>query len=299
MVKRFDAATVWLARFYPYTATDLDRYLGTLPGGGDRSRETVGTTALGRPMQLLTVTNPATPPRRPLRQVVRICTKTSGPVISCLDAQTMAASTSSPPRRADARRNIETIIAAAERCLARDPDASMSDIASEAGLGRVTLYAHFKTRAELVEVVARRVLADVNPILDGVDLRGDPAQALARLVTASWEVTARSGSLIVAVERALPPEVVRDAHGGKLEDRVRRFLARGQRERTFRSDLSTDWLVALFHATLHTAATEVHAGRLATSEVAATITATLLAAYRPPPETGSRARQARGRTASR
>jgi TetR/AcrR family transcriptional regulator, mexCD-oprJ operon repressor len=194
----------------------------------------------------------------------------------------MATSSQSPPRRADARRNIETIIEAAERCLARDPDASMSDIATEAGLGRITIYGHFKTRAELVEVVARRVLADANAILAGVDLRGDPAQALARLVTASWEVTARSGSLVVAAERALPPHVLRDAHAGELEDRVRRFLARAQRKRAFRSDLSTNWLVALFHATLHTAATEVHAGRLEAKEVAEIITTTLLAAYRRP-----------------
>jgi TetR/AcrR family transcriptional regulator, mexCD-oprJ operon repressor len=193
----------------------------------------------------------------------------------------MADSTESSQRRADARRNIETIIEAAERCLARDPDASMSDIATEAGLGRVTIYGHFKTRAELVELVARRVLADADAILSRVDLRGDPGQALARLVTASWEVTARSGSLVVAAEKALPPQVVRDLHAGKLEDRVRRFVAGAQRKRAFRSDLSTDWLVALFHATLHTAVTEVHAGRLENNQVGAVITATLLAAYRP------------------
>ena len=194
----------------------------------------------------------------------------------------MAASKKSPPRRADARRNIEAIVEAAERCLSRDPDASMSDIANEAGLGRITIYGHFKTRAELVEVVARRVLADANALLSSVDLHGDPAHALARLVQASWEVTTRSGSLVVAAERALPPHVVRELHAGDLEERVRRFLARGQRSRAFRSDLSTDWLVALFHTTLHAAANEVHAGRLDRNEATETITKTLLAAYVPP-----------------
>jgi AcrR family transcriptional regulator len=203
----------------------------------------------------------------------------------------MAASKKSPPRRADARRNIEIIVEAAERCLARDPDASMSDIANEAGLGRITIYGHFKTRAELIEVVARRVLADANALLGGVDLRGDPAQALARLVQASWEVTARSGSLVVAAERALPIHVVRELHAGKLEERVRRFLARGQRERAFRSDLSTAWLVTLFHATLHAAASEVHAGKLDRNEAAETTTRTLLAAYQPPSGPRRRARR--------
>jgi AcrR family transcriptional regulator len=194
----------------------------------------------------------------------------------------VASKPKSPPRRADARRNIETILEAAERRLARDPDASMSDIASEAGLGRITIYGHFKTRAELVEVVARRVLADANTLLGGVDLHGDPIPALARLVQASWEVTARSGSLVVAAERALSPRVLRELHAGGLEDRVRRFLARGQRKRAFRSDLSTDWLVALFHATLHSAVSEVHAGRLDGNAAADTITRTLLGPYQPP-----------------
>jgi TetR/AcrR family transcriptional repressor of mexCD-oprJ operon len=194
----------------------------------------------------------------------------------------MAERSRSTPRRADARKNVETIVDAAERCLARDPDASMSDIAAEAGLGRITIYGHFKTRAELVEVVARRVLLDANAILAGVDLRGDPAEALARLVAASWAVTERSGSLLLAAEKALPPHVVREAHAGELEDRVRRFLARARRKRAFRSDLSTDWLVAVFHATLHAAAAEVHAGRLESGRVAQVVTATLLGAFQRP-----------------
>jgi TetR/AcrR family transcriptional regulator, mexCD-oprJ operon repressor len=185
-------------------------------------------------------------------------------------------------QRADARRNVETILDAAERCLAANPDASMGDIADEAALGRVTLYGHFQSRAELVEVVARRVLRDANQVLAEVDLTGEPHAALARLVEASWKVTARSGSLVVAAEKALPPRVVREAHAGELEERVERFLAGGQRAGAFRSDLSTKWLVAVFHATLHAAAREIEAGRLQAGKASKVITATLLGAYRAP-----------------
>jgi AcrR family transcriptional regulator len=54
------------------------------------------------------------------------------------------------PRRADARRNIAAILDAAVASLADNPDASMAEIAARAGVGRVTLYGHFKTRAELI-----------------------------------------------------------------------------------------------------------------------------------------------------
>ena len=171
---------------------------------------------------------------------------------------------------------------AAERCLSQDPDASMSEIATKAGLDRVTVYAHFKTRADLVEVVARRVLTAANDVLRGLDLSGDPAAALERLVAASWEVTNRSGTLLVAAEKALPARVIREVHAGELEDRVHNFLAGGQRAGAFRTDLTTDWLVAVFHNTLHAAAGEIAAGRLAKAEAARVITATLLNTYRPP-----------------
>ena len=193
------------------------------------------------------------------------------------------ASTRRRPPRADARRNAEAILVAAERCLSRDPDASMTDIATEAGLDRVTIYAHFKTRAELIELVARRVLTAANEVLRSVDLSGDPAVALERLVAASWEVTSRSGTLLVAAEKALPSRVIRQLHAGELEDRVHDFLAGGQRSGAFRTDLTTDWLVAVFHNTLHAAAGEIAAGRLARSEAAQVITSTLLSSYRSAP----------------
>jgi TetR/AcrR family transcriptional regulator, mexCD-oprJ operon repressor len=49
--------------------------------------------------------------------------------------------------RAEARRNVVGILDAASPCLARDPSASLADIAREAGVGGVTLYGHFDSRS--------------------------------------------------------------------------------------------------------------------------------------------------------
>lgn len=186
------------------------------------------------------------------------------------------------PLRADARRNIELILDAAETCLARDADASMGEIAAEAGLGRVTVYGHFKSRPLLVEAVARRALAAADDALGAVDLTGDAAEALERLVAATWQVTLRSGSVIVAAEKALPPATVREMHAGGLEDRVRAFVTAAQGTGEFRTDLTADWLIAVFHAVLHAAAVEIDAGRMQHGDAATAITATLGAALRPP-----------------
>jgi AcrR family transcriptional regulator len=189
----------------------------------------------------------------------------------------IASSERSTQLRADARRNVEAILAAAEVCLARDPDASMSDIAAAAGLGRVTIYGHFSSRQALVEAVVHRVLNAANTALQAVDLSGDPGQAFARLVDATWEVTMRSGGLIIAADKALPASTVREAHAGGLEDRVRNLFDAGQRSGSFRSDLPTDWLVATFHAVLHAAAAEIDARRLEPAAASQVITSTMLA----------------------
>ena len=189
------------------------------------------------------------------------------------------ASTDAPTRlRADARRNIAMILDAAESCLARDPDASMSDIAAAAGLGRVTIYGHFSSRQVLVEAVVHRVLEAANAALNEVDLSGDPGEAFQRLVDATWQVTLRSGNLIIAADKALPATTVRQAHAGELEARVRNMLSAGQQSGAFRSDLSADWLMATFHAVLHAAANEIDAGRLERAEASRVITSTMLAA---------------------
>lgn len=58
------------------------------------------------------------------------------------------------PKRADARRNYDALVAAARQSFTRDgPDATLEDIASTAGVGIGTLYRHFPTRLALVTAV--------------------------------------------------------------------------------------------------------------------------------------------------
>jgi AcrR family transcriptional regulator len=185
-------------------------------------------------------------------------------------------------RRADARRNIEAILDAARDCLVADAGASIADIAVAAGVGRVTLYGHFGSRAELVDAVFGRSVAQAEEALSAVDLTGEPAAALARLVDSSWGVVHQFRSLLLAAQRELPAERIRIHHTRPLR-RVERLLSRGRQAGAFRTDLPTTWLVAVFYQVVHGAADELHAGRLPASRAAHTITATLLAAFTPPP----------------
>jgi AcrR family transcriptional regulator len=58
------------------------------------------------------------------------------------------------PKRADALRNYEKLIAAAREAFTEDDkSASLEDIARRAGVGIGTLYRHFPTRSDLIEAV--------------------------------------------------------------------------------------------------------------------------------------------------
>jgi TetR/AcrR family transcriptional regulator, mexCD-oprJ operon repressor len=184
-------------------------------------------------------------------------------------------------RRADARRNIAAILDAATECLARDPDASVNAIAKAAGVGRVTLYGHFDSRATLVAAVVERAIRETDAALDATDLDGDPTKALVRLITSTWRLTHRFGALVVAAEREMRAEQLVRAHAEPML-RVQRLIERGQDQGCFRADLPAHWLVTILHSVTHAAAGAIHRGEMDADEAPAVISATMLAAVTPP-----------------
>src|SRR3981189_4014265 len=76
---------------------------------------------------------------------------------------------SAPRKRADARRNKETLLeAAAAAFIASGVDAPVRDIAAKAGVGIATIYRHFPTRADLIIAVYRHQVeacAEAGPTL--------------------------------------------------------------------------------------------------------------------------------------
>jgi AcrR family transcriptional regulator len=184
-----------------------------------------------------------------------------------------------PRRRADAERNIAAILDAGLACFSRNADASLTDVARGAGVGRVTLYRHFPSREALIDAVLAHAISRADTALEAVAVDDGPApEALSRLIHSSWQIVDHHRSLLAAAQRDLPPARVRHHHDQAMA-RVERLVARGQREGDFRADLPRPWLVATFYSVLHGAAEEVDAGRLDPTKAPEILTATLLATF--------------------
>lgn len=184
-------------------------------------------------------------------------------------------------KRADALKNIESIMDAATACLARDPDVSVADIARAAGVGRVTLYGHFESRATLVTQVVERAIQQSDEALGAVDLDGDPRAALRRLLEASWQLTQQYGALIVAAEQSMPQEQFQAIHVG-LIDRWRPLMERGRSEGSFRDDQPLQWQLTLMQSVLHAASGAVYRAEIDAADAAGLIDGTIQAALTPP-----------------
>ena len=187
-----------------------------------------------------------------------------------------------PQRRADAERNIAAILDAGLACFSRNADASVTDVARAAGVGRVTLYRHFPSREALVDAVLAHAISSADSALEAVAVDDGPApEALARLIHSSWRIVDHHRSLLAAAQHDLPPARIRHLHDQAMA-RVEHLIGRGQNQGDFRTDLPRPWLVATFYSVLHGSAEEVDAGRLDPNQVPEILTATLLAAFAAP-----------------
>ncbi len=169
------------------------------------------------------------------------------------------------------------ILDAAVDTLASDPDASMAEIARRAGVVRATIYVHYPTRESLLEAVTERAVAEVTEAMAAAEPdRGDPAEALERVLAVAWRELARFHAL-VGVNTQLPQAELRRRHRPVLA-LLRPLIERGQRAGTFRSDVPAAWHLSMLLALIHAASGEAQSNRLPVKEIESALVTTVLGA---------------------
>jgi TetR/AcrR family transcriptional regulator, mexCD-oprJ operon repressor len=182
-------------------------------------------------------------------------------------------------RRATAEHNVQAILDAAEVLLARGDTASITAVASEAGVSRVTVYAHFPDPQALLEAVTKRSVSGFSEHLDAAALdEGSPLEALDRLVARAWTELDRHGVIAEAASRHLSPAALARAHKS-LHQPIARLIKRGRASGDFRTDLPAGWLVSTYFALMHACGDDVRAGKLPVKEATRVLQTTLRAVF--------------------
>lgn len=171
-------------------------------------------------------------------------------------------------RRSDARRSIDAILAAARTVLGERPDASMDDIATTAGLTRQTVYAHFPSRDTLIAALLHAAGTQTVAAIDAARLdTAPPADALRRYLDIGWQLIQDNPFLLgPALTRGPQPGDAQAHQAGT--DRLEQIIRRGQRTGDFDHTLPAGWLAAAIAGLVRTAAEQVAAGGLTTSQAA-------------------------------
>ncbi|HEX9538716.1 MAG TPA: TetR/AcrR family transcriptional regulator [Streptosporangiaceae bacterium] len=174
----------------------------------------------------------------------------------------MAAHRTASYHREIAGRNVEAILDAAEELLELQGHATISAVAAQAGVSRVTVYAHFPTWDALLEAAVERAVGRTMKALESASPGdGPPAEALDRVLAGAWQHLARYGAMAQAVAELLTPDAVARTHQA-AHQAIGTLLARGQADGSFRTDLPANWLVTACITLIHACADGVRAGQI-------------------------------------
>jgi len=157
---------------------------------------------------------------------------------------------SAAPRkpRADAERNRERILEVAKEAFTRfGADASLDDIAKQAGVGPGTLYRHFPAREELLQAVYRSELEKLAAAEQKFAQTMPPIEALRAWLLLFVDGIATKQLIAPAVNTLVgDPKKVFEASYAKMHQAIRALVKRGVESGEIRSDLDpVDLLRAL------------------------------------------------------
>ena len=167
----------------------------------------------------------------------------------------------------------EAVIDAAIDTLARNPGASLSEIATRAGVGRASLHRHFPSRGDLVAAITRQCMNEVDAATDkAVKDARTARERLARMLEAVIPLGDRYHFLAT---EAFDDTGLQARHEADLEW-LGCLVDELKDEGAVAPDVPRGWAVANIDAQVWLAWSEIAAGNLAPADAAGLAFRTLL-----------------------
>jgi len=160
------------------------------------------------------------------------------------------ASQAGPPKRADARRNYERLLAAAAAAFAEHgaDDVSLEEIARRAGVGIGTLYRHFPARQPLLEAVYKDQVDGLDALAGKLLVAESPGDALGEWMRAFVAFGRTKRSLSAAlVETIGKNSELMSACSTILRGRTEELLSRAQEAGQARPEVKCADIFRLAH----------------------------------------------------
>src|SRR5215475_293698 len=146
-----------------------------------------------------------------------------------------------PPKRADARRNYDRLLAETAAAFAEhgSDDVSLEEIARRAQVGIGTLYRHFPSRQALLEAVYRDQVEIMARRAEELLAEESPAEALTEWlrVISAWGLTKRSMSKTLLETLGKDSELF-SSSGQIMRDSTARLVERAQDAGVVRADVA-------------------------------------------------------------
>jgi AcrR family transcriptional regulator len=150
--------------------------------------------------------------------------------------------------RTDAQRNRERILEVAKQAFTRSgANASLDDIAKEAGVGAGTLYRHFPTRGDLLQAVYRSELEKLAAVEQKLAQTMTPVDALRAWLLLFIDAIAAKQLIAPALNRLVGDhKKIFEASYAQMHDAIRSLVRRAIKSGDIRRDLDAiDLLRAL------------------------------------------------------
>jgi len=186
---------------------------------------------------------------------------------------------SKPPESSTRSRTRRAILDAAVKLLSKDITASLSDIATEAGVGRTTVHRYFPERADLVKAIGDDTLEQIAALTVRANLdEGTATEALSRLCQEYFELAEvltllfNEPNLMSSAEWTDPTDTDQD---------IDALFKRGVADGEFGDHITPEWGVHLLWSLLHAGWSHIEQNGASKHDALTRTIATLTRAVRP------------------
>ncbi len=161
----------------------------------------------------------------------------------------------------------DAILEAGFHVLGGNPGASMADVANAAGVGRATLHRHFRTREDLMSVLAIAAMKDLSEAADAATAEAESYTEALRLALEAV-IPLANRQVFLTLEAAARDPAVAAAYE---KDRTETFNAfeQAKAEGSFAKDIPTEWLFQSYDALTYAAWEMVSSGEATPKQAAA------------------------------